>query len=359
MKIAFLSGGLNRFGGTERVLSQIANNLSEKGYETVIVSMCGESKSFFPLNEQIKTYYLNSPGFSKKILSTLAKLKKIIGDEKPDVWIDVDYILGVYSGIVRKAYPEMKWISWEHFCFYYNFPYYVGLRKAVRKYVCRKVDYLVVLSKEDQRDYTENIKRINAKLVQIYNPIPERVFDETENRQKIVLAAGRLTKIKGFETLLEIWAKIEKDNPEWKLVIAGDGEERETLINKIDSLGLKNVEMTGLVENMDKLYEEASVYAMSSKNEGFAMVLLEAMGYGLPCIAFDCKCGVKEAVCDGKNGYVINSGNIDDYAYKLQRIMTDEVLRKEMSENAIKMAEMFKPEIMVKEWVKLFDSMKA
>lgn len=359
MKIAYLSGGLNRFGGTERVLSQIADNLSEKGYEIVIVSMCGESKSFFPLDDRIKTYYLNSPGFSKKILSTIGKLKKIIKDEKPDVWVDVDYILGLYSGIVRKAYPKMKWVSWEHFCYYYRFPYYVGLRKAVRKYVCKKADYLAVLSKEDKKDYTDNIKRIKAELVQIYNPIPERVFDEKVNRQKTVLAAGRLTKIKGFETLLDVWSKIEKDNPEWKLVIAGDGEDRELLKTKISTLGLKHVEMPGLVKNMDKLYSEASIYAMSSTNEGFAMVLLEAMGYGLPCIAFDCKCGVKEAVDDGKNGYVINSGNIDDYAYKLQRIMSDEVLRNEMSGKAKKMAEMFRPEIIVKEWVKLFDSMKV
>ena len=136
-KIVFFSGGIDRSGGTERVLSLIASGLAKKDYEVVIVSMCGEKKSHYPLDEKIKIHFLEAKGFAKGILSNLQKLKDIVKSEKPDYWVDVDIILGLYTFFVRKKNKGMKWISWEHFNYYTDFPYYKGLRKFTRKLVCK------------------------------------------------------------------------------------------------------------------------------------------------------------------------------------------------------------------------------
>ncbi|MCR5848944.1 MAG: glycosyltransferase family 4 protein [Lachnospiraceae bacterium] len=328
-KIVFFSGGIDRSGGTERVLSIIASGLAARDYEVIIVSMCGEKKSHYPLDERIRIYYMEAPGFSKRIIGNIRKLKDIVVKEKPDYWVDVDIILGLYTVFVKNRQKGMKWISWEHFNYYTKFPYYAGLRKFTRRMVCKKSDYLVVLSKEDEGYYRSN-EKIKGELLSIPNPSPYEAKESTKEREKTVLAAGRLTAIKGFDMLLEAWSKIENEFPDWKLVIAGEGEEREKLEGMIASMKIKRAELPGFIENMPDMYEKASVFVLSSRNEGFVMVLLEAMSFGLPCVGFGCKAGVKELIIDGKNGFVAEPEDCDDMAEKLRKVMSDEELRKKM-----------------------------
>ncbi|MCR4649826.1 MAG: glycosyltransferase family 4 protein [Lachnospiraceae bacterium] len=355
-KIVFFSGGIDRYGGTERVLSIVSSQLSRRGHEVIIVSMCGECKSHYPLDENIRLIFMQAKGFAKGITANLSKLGKIIEEEKPDFWIDVDIILGLYTGLVRKKHRGMKWISWEHFNYYTVFPYYKKLRAYTRKMVCKKSDCLVVLSKEDEGYYRAN-EKIRHKLISIHNPSPYEICIPKGNKKKIILAAGRLLKIKGYDMLAEAWGLICEKYPDWNLVIAGEGEERENIENIIQEKNIKNISLPGFVENMPEMYKESSMFVLSSRNEGFVMVLLEAMSFGLPCVGFGCKAGVKEIIADGETGYIAEPENISDLAAKMELLINDEEIRDQMSQKAIESVKRFDINVITDQWEDLFKSL--
>lgn len=356
-KIVFFSGGIHRSGGTERVLTTVANGLASRDYEVVIVSLCG-TDNYYPINKNIKVIYINSKSLSSGILKNIKSLKNILKEEKPDYWVDVDYILGVYTDKIRKVYPQMKWISWEHFCYYYQYPYYKGLRKMIRKRVCKKADCLVVLSKEDEKDYKDNIE-VKGILKQIYNPLPFEVYTDDAKREKIILAAGRLVKIKGFDILIEAWNQISNQYPDWSLVIAGEGEERNNLENLIKAKNIKNVLLPGLCDNIQEYYQKASIFALSSRNEGFVMTLMEAMSHSIPAVAFDCKAGVKELIENGKTGYIVAMDDIQDFSRKLSILMDSEAKRSDFGQKSVVKVKNFTKDRIIDEWEDLLKSINC
>ena len=354
MKIAFFSGGINRSGGTERVLSIIANGLAERGYEVIILSLTGEGPTFYALDEKIKVYWIGSKGLETNIISNLRKLDKIMKSEKPDFLIDVDIILCFYSILLKIKYPKTHWISWEHFNFFSEFSTNRNLRKIARFLVSRFSECLVVLSDEDKGYYQDNM-RLKCHIRRIYNPLPYKKSYQKEKEKKIVLAAGRLVHIKGFDMLLKSWRPVEKKHPDWILRIAGDGEEKDALKGLAERLGLKNVEFAGLIEDMETEYREAAFFALSSRNEGIGMVLLEAMNFSIPAIAFACKAGVSEVIKDGVNGYLVPPGRLKTYSRKIDRMISRYDERHQMGIAAKEMLDKFKQEKILDEWERLFE----
>ena len=136
-------------------------------------------------------------------------------------------------------------------------------------------------------------------------------------------------------------------------LILGDGPEYENLSNLIKELHLENnVSLEGYIpkEKLEKYLLNSSIFLMASLTEGLPMVLLEAMSYGIPCIAYETASGVNDIIDDSKNGYVIKERNELQYIKKLQYLMDDPVLRKRMSKEAIKKAEKFSKENILKKW---------
>ncbi|MCR4624657.1 MAG: glycosyltransferase family 4 protein [Lachnospiraceae bacterium] len=370
MKIAFFNGNMERSGGTERVLSIVANGLSLRGYEIVIFCLTGKGPSFYELEKDIKVYWIGSRGLQTNIISNLKKLSKIMKEESPDFLVDVDIILGFYSVLLKVRFPKTHWISWEHFNYFTKFPVNHNLRKVARFIVSRFSECLVVLSDEDKGYYQSNM-RLKCRIERIYNPTPfENVSGEpadgvlasnnteraanARKRSKVVLAVGRLTRIKGYDMLLKSWKPVEKKHPDWMLRLVGDGEERENLEKEAAVLGLKNVEFTGRVEDVSKYYKDAGFLVLSSRNEGFVMVLLEAMAFSLPAVAFACKAGVKEMVEDGVNGYLVPSGDIRTFAKKMDKMISDDEKRQSMGQNAGVMIKRFNLDNILDEWERLF-----
>lgn len=369
MKIAFFNGNMERSGGTERVLSIIANGLIRRGYDVIIFSLTGKGPSFFELDKSIKVHWIGSRGLQTNIISNLKKLTKLMKEEKPDFLVDVDIILGFYSVLLKARFPKTHWISWEHFNYFTKFSVNHNLRKVARFIVSRFSECLVVLSNEDKGYYQSNM-RLKCRIERIYNPTSfENVSDGPVNedptsaltepmagadKKKVALAVGRLTRIKGYDMLLKSWKPVEKRHPDWVLRIVGDGEEREKLEREAVTLGLKNVEFTGRVENIADYYKNAGFLVLSSRNEGFVMVLLEAMAFSLPAVAFACKAGVKEVVEDGVNGYLVPEGDIRAFAKKMDRMISNDDRRQLMGQNAGIMIKRFKLDNILDEWEKLF-----
>ena len=357
MKIVFFSGDISRSGGTERVLSLIANGLAERGYEIVIFSLTGKGSSFYKLDDRVRIRWIGSKGLETNIISNLRTLSRLMKEEKPDFLIDVDIILCFYSGLLKLRFPKTHWISWEHFNYFTRFPVNHNLRKVARFIVSRFSECLVVLSDEDKGYYQDNI-RLRCRIERIYNPTPYEEDVQKTEEKKVVLAVGRLTRIKGYDMLLKSWKLVEERNPEWTLRFVGDGEERGNLEAETKKLGLENVEFVGMVDDVRPYYKEAAFFVLSSRNEGFVMVLLEAMKYSLPVVAFSCKAGVREVVKEGVNGYLAPPKNIRIMAKKMELMIRNDEKRRNMGANAKVMIGRFSQQRILEEWERLFEDIK-
>lgn len=352
--LVFFIGNMSHYGGTERVLTAIANGLAERGYHIAIVSLWGKRPAFFRLEETIRVYWLEEECHKYRVMKQLVWLRHILRREKADFLIDVDIILGFYSVFMKWSLPDLHWISWEHFNYYSYFRRNAFLRKIVRRIVGAFSEYLVVLTKEDVGNYRRNI-RMQCGLTHIYNPIP---YDRTVAKMQeypVIFAAGNLTKVKGFDLLIRSWEMLEGKYRAWKVVIAGEGEERKKLKREIRRRGLKNIYLIGSVSNIEKYYRKAAFFVLSSRSEGFPMVLLEAMNFSLPVVSYRCKTGPGEVIADGKNGFLVNPGDVAGFAEKMEVLMRDRELRRRMGRCAGKSAERFKKEKILDEWEALLE----
>lgn len=359
MKIGFVIGNMSHTGGTERVLQLIANGLSHRGYSIVVISMWGEKKLVFPLDKRIKRYRLakDYPKGIGRNLKNMISLYQIVKREQITVLVDVDLILTFYTLPVKICLPELKRISWEHFNYYYQFRKNNRIRRIAMRLAAAFSDVVLVLSKEDQTYYSKNLN-IRGRLCQIYNPnaFEQVISDKPEER--MIFAAGRLTKAKGFDYLLQSWELLEKDFPDWRLCIAGEGEEEEALLKSKQEKGLKAVDFIGRVTDIESYYEKTAFFVLPSRNEGFGMVLIEAMAYGKPVVSFACKAGPKDIVTDGEDGFLVPTGDYCTFASKMRILMESKELRQNMGANAKRSTRRFDIAGILDQWEVLLDSMK-
>ncbi len=354
MKIVFLIGNMSNGGGTERVLSVIAGGLSERGHQVSVISLWGQKPSFFPLGKEIDVCWPEGKGRGITVVGQFRRLAGIIKRARPDFLVDVDSILGVYSVFLRKTVPDLRWISWEHFNYYYHFDYNRILRRFVRRLVCRFADMLIVLTDEDKGYYEKNL-RLKCKIVRIYDPDPFVEEPLRKREERSILAAGRLVREKGFDLLIQSWKLLEENYPEWSLLIAGQGQERERLERQAEKAGLKRLWFVGIVNPIEDYYRRTAFFVLPSRDEGFGMVLVEAMHFGLPAVSYSCKAGPREIVLDGENGFLVKPGDVADFAQKMERLILDKELRRRMGESAAESVKRFGREEILSQWEEMLE----
>lgn len=332
-RICFFCGNISWSGGTERVSSEIANQLIDMGYEISFLSLYGTSQPFFELNEHIEcsSLFKNKYPFKAMLPYVSLKVRRYLIENDIDIIIDVDSILSLYS-IPAQFFLRTKHITWEHFNYKSNFNMFS--RKLSRILAAKFSDVVVTLTKKD-RDYWESAIDCNADIVPIPNPSPfsEVPLEEVVNNN-IVLAVGRLTYQKGFDRLIDAWSNIESSIPGWTLVIVGDGEDEQHLKQQACKLGLRSVHFEPFSNNISEFYSKSSIYAMTSRFEGFPMVLLEASSYGLPIVSFNCDTGPDELIINGVTGKIVSDGDIKLFSKELLSLILDADLRNAMSINA-------------------------
>lgn len=350
-KIGFISGDISRSGGTERVAALIANELNKK-YEVFIISYGIEKKSYFNLNYNVKiiNIFENKNIFLNKLTGVI-KLRRIIKKYNLDIIIDVDTILSLNS-IIASLGLKTKVISWEHFNFYNNMG--VIRRDLGRKLAAKFAKNIITLTKEDKNYFEKNLKSKN--IVQIYNPTPYENVIKTNCNSKIALAVGRLVKVKGFDKLLNIWSNIEKNESEWELHIVGTGEEKNNLLNLKEELGLKRLKFIEHTKDIEKHYQEASIYLMTSRFEGLPMTLIEAQSFGLPIISYDIKTGPRDIIINNKNGYLIENDNLDMFVENFLDLANNNEKRLNFSQNSYNDSKRFNTNSIVKRWEEVLNS---
>jgi amylovoran biosynthesis glycosyltransferase AmsD len=222
-------------------------------------------------------------------------------------------------------------------------------------------DQIVVLTKADMEEYKKQ-RGLRVPIQKIYNPaVSYSIPIPFESRGNYVIAAGNLGYAKNFEELIDIWKLTSQrvDISNWTLLICGQGENEGVIRKKIEGYGLHNVKMLGYCENIEDLYKKSKVYVMTSRHEGFPMVLLEAQKNGLPIISYDCFTGPSEIVMDDTNGFLVEYGNKEKFADALGKFLNDQAKMKQFSEQAYIDAKRFGIEKIVGEWMHLFKEMET
>lgn len=371
MKIVYNIAGTYNSGGMERVLANKADWLVKQGHEVVIVTtdQRGE-RPFFPLDERIKCYDLgvnyeenNGKSFINKLIhypfkqrKHKRKLTELLQSLRADVVIsmfcnDASFIPSIKDG--------SKKILEIHFSRFKRLQYgRKGLWKLADEYrskqdakVAARFNRFVVLTEED-KEYWEGLKNMcvigNARSFVL--PEPAKLENKT------VIAVGRYSYQKGFDRLISAWHRVCQQKNDWTLHLVGDGELREELQKQIEELNLGDKVILGkAVTDMPTVYQEASILAMTSHYEGLPMVLLEAQAAGLPIVSFECKCGPKDVIEDGVDGFLVKEGDTDALAEKLLLLMDDEMLRKKMGGVAFSRSDRYAEDRIMQQWTDLFD----
>ena len=356
-KICFFSGDITRSGGTERVSTVIANQLvKNKKFNICFLSLWeNNDKLFYTLNDKIKRYTLFEKVTSgKRILTYVHRLRKFVKSNNIDVLIDIDGILDLYS-IPALRGVKCKLISWEQFSFYVN-PY-VGYRKITRKWAAKKADAFVVLTEEDRKNYEREVN-VKGILRRIYNPIEIGNGEDIcyNMKSKIIISAGTLNYNKGFDMLIDVAKIVLKKHNDWRWVVCGEGEERKRLEEKIEKNNLtENLILKGNVSNIEEYYRKSAIFVLTSRTEGFGLVLTEAKKEGLPCVSFRCPAGPSEIILDDINGYLLDCFDIEQMAEKINQLIENQDIRKKFSDNSMVGTEKFNIDKISEQWMELIE----
>lgn len=364
MRIIILSSNMTDTGGIQRLTATLANSFIKNNDIDVHIINTGfkKGKEKFYIHERIESIYMN---IEQKNLLGLNIIQKLVDNMKTFYKIkkffknysfsnDKNIVIALghsQSCLLPYVIPKednIKIIGSQHNPITYNRIY-----SLIRKLALVKLDKYILINKTMQEDILLHYNLDNTCVIENPNEINSQI---TNLKNKTVLAVGRLTEQKQFDILIDIWSKIYSNDITWKLKIVGEGPLKDTLLYKIKEYKLEDsVILQGFNNNIEEEYKNADILVMTSKYEGFGLVLVEAQSCGLPTIAFDCPTGPKNIINDGKDGYLIEYNNINDFSKKLYKLMNDKVLRESFSKNAIENSARFNIEVVGKKWTDLFN----
>ena len=273
--------------------------------------------------------------FRRSSLATDLLLVRALQRLRPGVVVLTRPALNVAGA--RFAAPGVRTLGQEHTNFTRRSQGYVDW---LRPYYAR-LDALALLTEGDVADWGRALGE-EARLVLMPNGLPSLPRQRAEPSSRVVVAAGRLTRQKGFDLLLPAFAQAAGAHPDWQLRIYGDGPQRRRLGRQIAQLGLGG--RAHLMGRTSRMYDEmarGSVFALSSRFEGFGMVLIEAMGVGLAVVAFDCPRGPADIVQPGQNGLLVPPQDVDALAAALSEVMSDDAHRERLAAGARRRVEQY------------------
>lgn len=382
IKIVYCIPDLYKPGGIERIISMKANYLAEynngNNYTiTIITTGQGKCLPYYEFSNKIKFIDLDinydeivSYPFlkrtwirRKKRMEHKKRLEKVLKEISADIVIstfthDAAFLPSIKDGSKKilefhfsKGY-KLRRATTENWSFIFRLAYgYLSLREE--RTVPKKYDAFVVLTEEDQEAW----KTIRPDTISIPNIIPVLSDERSSKNNKIAIAVGRLDNQKGFDRLIDLWELIKKEHPDWSLHIFGTGEDKDKLELLIQKKQLQNqIRIFPPEKNIAKRYIESSILVMTSRFEGFPMVLLEAMSFGLPSVSYLFKCGPRDAIEDGKNGFLIKEGDKQLFAQKVITLIKDQDLRKRMGDKASEATKKYTHDNIMHKWINLFQN---
>jgi glycosyltransferase involved in cell wall biosynthesis len=359
-------------GGTIRAAFNLAEYLSERGYEVEIISALRDSEEpffgAFPTGVKVtaledRREHGPRAGPLRRALLRRSSLLVPEADRAVtgfNLWTDIGLVRrlrgragfligtrpGVNAAISRLGAPGLITIGLEQM----NFKKHIRkVRKMIRlRYPA--LDALVVLTEQDRATY-ESMFNGRLPLYRIPNTVRPLPGAKADLGAKTVYAAGRLRKQKGFDLLIPAWEETAHLHPEWRLRLRGTGELRERLEALIEEHGVAgSVTLEGPAEDIGADMAEASVFVLSSRFEGFPLILLEAMSKGMGVVAFDCPTGPADIVDDHRNGLLVPPEDVAALSTAIRELVEDEELRHRAAAAAIETAQHYTIEVIGPQW---------
>ncbi len=364
MKILYIKNVLSNTGATRVAFEKALYLNREFGYDVTFITDKKRENAFFEENSiNLKLGVLESiqakfgkfgrfTGFTTFLY--FLWVKRFIIKEKIDVVILVNgkfVALEKYSFLLKSS----RTIVIEELHLFID-----GLtsKNKIKKYFQKKIrswlDAIVVLS---QKGLDDNSK-LSLKNIEV---IPNYIKNIKQSkgqvkREKRIIASARLHKNKNLIDLITAWNVIHKNYPDWKVEIYGEGAQRQNLQNRIDELGLQDsFTLKGFVKDIEDKYLEGSFLVMTSKIEGFPLVILEAMSHGMPVISYDIHTGPSDIINNGEDGFLVEYGNIEQLVSKMEELISNEEKLKIFGENAKRNVKRFSQEVVMAKWKKLFE----
>ena len=390
-RITFLAVYAYATGGVPRAVFSVANELAARGHEVEVVSVLRSRPApYVDVHPAVRVSYLEdrvNPDPTAKILPRARKnprrrwLVRYL-DRQPTQLADDAYpalsaltdaqlarkLRSLPPGIVVTTRPELavavlRWAPRDVITVEHEHLTYVARPEPIRaalRGAHDRLDALVTLTEADMQRWKRSLSPATMRVVVISNPTPFPVADPAPLTGKIVITAGRLTVQKAFDRLIDAYAPIAARHPDWQLHIYGTGKKRSELARQIETLGLGDqVRLMGFTDQLEDRLEEASMFAMSSRYEGFPMVLLEAMSKGVPPVSVDCPEGPRQLIRDDSNGLLVGKADVEGLSRAMLRVIEDPLLRRRLGDGAMETARGYTVGRVVDQWEALFDELVA
>lgn len=359
MKILYFMRDITDCGGIQQSTCLTINSILDNNRDIKIYTVSLYHKyadTFFKLNSSVEKISLFNRAIDnkKQFFKIKAKLTNVLKHCSPDIIVIQGTALSNY--LTNYAWKKFNVIVCEHGHYYMGERFglhWFGKRKALRK-----ADAIVTLTALDAQNYRKNNKR-NIPITNIYNPNVCQVNPavEYDTSSKIIVSCGTLAGIKRFEHAIEAARIIFKKYPNWQWYIYGDGIQKAALQQKIAKYNLENnVFLKGYEKDKNIIYGNKAFLVLTSKFEGFGMVLIEAMQFKLPVISYDINYGPKEIIKNGENGYLVKEGDINDLVKNIEILMKDSEKRAELSKCAFDSIDKFSLDKISNQWIEFFKS---
>src|SRR5262245_54790226 len=389
--LCFMLPRADGHGGLPRTVINLANHLIESFDVQIIGLLRGRNETVFEIDQRIDVRHVmdlrpygpdgerrdleqggvdrqGNPVSKRKIFahqepSAIAPLDRrhwassdeplieALGQSKADVVVGTTPALNRFVG--RFAPPGAAKVGQDHL----NFP--MRTRTAEQREfmhtTIRALDVFAPLTRADEDDYRSLLDGAKTEVGAIPNPLSWPAAEQPPPlTDKVVVAAGRLEPQKAFDRLIRAYAPLAFSRPDWRLDIYGHGPTKPGLKKLIDDLGIgAKVTLRGYSRDIPTVLARSSICALTSRFEGFPMVLLEAMSVGLPMVAYDCPRGPSETIRDSVNGRLIPNGDKSAFTAALGQLIDSPRLPRHMGSAALEDAAEYAIPNIVERWTKM------
>jgi glycosyltransferase involved in cell wall biosynthesis len=378
MKIRFLLMNAFAVGGTIRTTFTTSGELAKLGHDVEIMSLYRRrADTALPVPDGVKLSFLAD--LRKEVVPDLPRQQRWLAEQPTRLMSTNDfrypnfnllsdvrlarYIRSVRDGVLigtrpsinlavaLLASPSVVRVGQDHM----NLASYNNaLRNQIASFYPR-LDIVSTLTPGDAEAYQRHLGGA-TRVECMPNGVPDTGGHRAALDEKVVVAAGRVGRQKGFDRLLRAWARLIGDHPGWQLKIFGSGVDVKALRRQIRRLGIEDsAQMMGFTSSLHEEMSRASLYVMSSRKEGFPMVLLEAMAVGLPVVSFDCPTGPVEIVVSNHNGVLVPDGDIPALSKALLDVIDDDAYRATLGKGALETAARYDIQVIGRDWAELVE----
>lgn len=355
MRVAFVLSALQA-GGAERIISMISEAAVVRGWQATIITFDRPGDPIFhPLHPDVVLCRLALPGGARGLSALTLTIRRVVALRRTlrsgEFAVVISFLTKINAltllATIGSAVPVI--VSERN----------NAARQDASPWWNRMLDRLypraraIVMQTEGSKIGLPAPQR--ARSVVIPNPMP--VSAQAPADKRILVAVGRLTRQKGFDLLIDAFASVAGNFPDWTLIIWGEGPDRAALEQQTARLGLAQaVRLPGNSASREDWLASAGVFVLSSRYEGFPNAAAEAMGAGLPVIAFDCDYGPADMIADDENGVLVPAGHTESLAAAMRRMMGDPALRMRLGQAARNSAASFSPASITTKWLQLIEN---